>query len=148
AAAGAGAMVADIKALTGALAAAGAGSRPIFVCSFQQAVTMKAQLGAKFDYPILSAAPGAVAAGTIILLDADCFASGFSPVPEFSISDQATIHQETVPAQLGVAGTPAVVAAPARALWQTYSTALRMILRCSWGMRGSGCIQVINGVNW
>jgi len=83
-------MVADIKSLTGALATAGAGSRPMFVCSFAQAATMKAALGAKFDIPILAAAPGAVAAGTIILLDADSFASGFSPVPEFSVSDQAS----------------------------------------------------------
>jgi hypothetical protein len=146
ASAGDGAMMADIGSLVGALATAGGGSNVIFVCSPPQAAALKLRAGTKFDYPILSSA--ALTAGSIVAIEAGSFVSGFGPVPEFAVSDQAVLHESTVPAALGMVGTPAVVAAPARSMWQTNSTALRMILRCSWAMRATGHIQVINSVTW
>jgi hypothetical protein len=146
ASAGDGAMVADIGSLVGALTSAGAGANPIFVCSPRQAAALKFRAGNKFDYPILSST--ALTVGSIIAIEAGSFVSGFDPVPEFVVSDQAVLHESTVPAAFGTVGTPAIVAAPARSMWQTNSTALRMILRCSWGMRSAGHIQVINSVTW
>jgi hypothetical protein len=42
-------------------------------------------------------------------------------------------------------GTPAP---GVRSLWQTDAIALRMILRASYGMRGSGLVQMIQGTTW
>jgi hypothetical protein len=141
-----GAMLADIGSLIGALAAAGAGANPIFICSPRQAAAMKFRAGPKFDFAILSSV--ALAAGSIVAIEGGSFVSGFDPIPEFSIADQATFHLDTSPAQIGTVGTPAVVAAPTRSLWQTNSSALRMILRCSWALRAAGHVQVINNVTW
>jgi len=107
---------------------------------------LKLRAGNKFDFPVLSS--NALTAGSIVAIEAGSFVSGFDPVPEFAVSDQAVLHESTVPAALGTIGTPAVVAAPARSMRQTNSTALRMILRCSWAMRGSGHVQLINSVTW
>jgi hypothetical protein len=141
------AMVRDVEALIAALAAAGGGANPVFVAAPGQAAAVKMWAGPKFDYPVLASA--ALAAGTIVAVEAKSFVSGFSATPTFDTSDQTVVHlEDTSPAQIGTNGTPNVVAAPLRSLWQTNSSAVKMILRCSWGMRAPGHVQFVSSTTW
>jgi hypothetical protein len=144
---GVAAMSKDIEAMIAALAAAGAGVDPVFIAAPGQAAAIKLMAGPKFDYPVFASA--ALAAGNIIAIEAPSFVSGFSAVPQFSTSTETLLHMEdTGPAQIGTAGTPNVVAAPARSLYQVDATAVKMTLRCAWGMRATGHVQYITATTW
>ena len=62
--------------------------------------------------------------------------------------DAAVLHMEDTDPQPLTQGTGPTIASPQRSLWQTGCSALKMILQCSWGMRASGHVQVVNSVNW
>jgi hypothetical protein len=140
---GADARTTDIRTLVAALAAAGGGVNVVFICAPGQAAVMKDKVGPKFNFPILSSK--ALAAGSIVALEISNFVSAFGPVPRFEISDSAALQEDTSPLALVDSG---VTASPIRSLWQTDTSAVKMILRCSWGMRATGHVQVINSVNW
>jgi|SRR5215207_9350073 len=91
----------------------------------------------------------AIAAGTVIMIDAEDFVTATGDVPEFEISNEATLHMEdTTPLQIGTTGTPTVVAAPVQSMFQTAQIAIRMLLDVSWAMRRTGMVQTIVGVTW
>jgi HK97 family phage prohead protease/HK97 family phage major capsid protein len=86
---------------------------------------------------------------TVILIDAADFVSVGGEGPRFEMSDQATLHMEdTTPAELVAAGSPGVVAAPQRSLFQTDSLALRMILPLNWVQRRPGTVAWVQNVTW
>jgi len=90
-----------------------------------------------------------VPVGTVIAVDAADFVSVGGEAPRFEISDQATLHMEdTLPLAIGTPGTPAVVAAPVRSLYQTDSLALRLIMPLNWTLRRSGVVAWMAGVTW
>jgi hypothetical protein len=90
-----------------------------------------------------------VPAAVVILLDAADFFSATGDEPRFDVSDQAVLHMEdTTPVQIGTAGSPNVVAAPVRSMFQTDSLALRMILPMAWAMRRTGVIVERTAVTW
>lgn len=103
-----------------------------------------------------------VPATVMYLVRAADFASATGDTPEFDVSDTAVIHEEdgtyatdqtvTQPGatveQIGTAGTPTVVAAPVRSLWQTASIGVRMILEMDWAMRRSGMVASITAITW
>jgi hypothetical protein len=69
-------------------------------------------------------------AARVLLVDAADFFSATGDEPRFDVSDQAVLHMEdTAPTAIGTAGTPTVVAAPVRSLWQTDSIGIRMLAR-------------------
>ena len=116
----------------------------MFVAAPQQAGALKVWAGLKFDYPVLASA--ALTAGTVVAVEASALASAFSPIPEFSSRTQGVLHEDTAPLQIvDGSGTPAP---GVRSLWQTDTIALRMVLSASYGMRGTGLVQMIQGVNW
>src|SRR5262249_2566576 len=137
-------LAGDVGSLLAALAANGAGLAPVFVAAPQQAGALKGWAGPKFDYLVLASA--ALAAGTVIAIEASALASAFSSVPAFSSCIQGVLHEDTVPLHIvDGSGTPAQ---GVRSLWQTDVIALRMVLRASYGMRGTGLVQVIQNVTW
>jgi hypothetical protein len=141
------AMAKDVEALIAALAAAGGGTHPVFIAAPGQAAAVKMWAGPKFDYPVLASA--ALAAGTIAAVEAKSFVSGFSATPTFDTSDQTVVHlEDTFPAQVSTVGTPNVVPAPLRSLWQSNCTAVKMILRCAWAVRASGHVQFVSSTTW
>ena len=140
------AIAKDIEMLMGALSAAGGGVSPVFICSVANAASMKLLVGPRFDFPIIASV--AVPVGTIIAIEASSFVTGFSGVPQFFTTTEATIHEEPSPLPFSTVGTPNVIAAPERSLFQTNTVATKMILRCSWGMRAPGHVQYLTGVNW
>jgi hypothetical protein len=143
---GSNAVSKDIGALVGAIASGGTGRNIVFIAAPEQAATLKIWAGPQFDYPILASA--ALTAGTIIAIEAGSFVSAFDPVPNFNVATGPIIHMDTTPLAIGTAGSPPTVAAPSRSLWQTDCTGLRMILRCSWGLRATGQVAWISATTW
>jgi HK97 family phage prohead protease len=155
------ALVGDIKALIGVLAAANSLRVPVWIMNPVQAVAISLTQNAGGDFPFKAEINGqtlqgypvivssTVPAGMLILLDAADFMSVTGDDPRFDVSDQATLHfEDTTPLQIGTAGTPPVVAAPVRSMFQTDSLALRMILPMNWGMRRTGVIAWTQAVTW
>ena len=98
-------------------------------------------------YPVIKS--GTVPLGTVIVHRCGGLRLVTGDSPRFEISDQATLHMEdTTPAHIGTAGTPAVVAAPARSMFQTDSMALRLILPMNWTLRRAGVVAWVAGVTW
>ena len=84
--------------------------------------------------------------GRLIAIRNTDFATALGDMPEFEISNQATIHMEdTSPAEIVATGPTA--AAPVRSLWQTDSSALRMSMDVSWKMARDGMVSWIDGTS-
>lgn len=85
----------------------------------------------------------------VLLIDFNQYAFSMGN-PNFVTSNVATLHEEnTTPLPISSAGTPNVVAAPVRSLFQTYTWALRMILDVDWVKLNSvGPVQELTGVAW
>lgn len=91
----------------------------------------------------------AIPVGRVIMVNAGDFVTATGDVPEFEMSNEATLHMEdSAPLAIGTAGTPATVAAPVRSLFQTATMGLRMLMDVSWALRRPGSVQWIDGVTW
>jgi len=132
------AMHGDLANLFGALAANGAGKGAIIVAALPQAVRLKMSVGPKWDYDIISST--ALASGTVAAIEVASFVSGFSAVPEFGVSRDATVHME--------GATPADWGTPMKSMFQTDSSLLKMNLSAAWGVRAVGHVQFITGCTW
>jgi hypothetical protein len=98
-------------------------------------------------YPVIQSAN--VTADMMFLVDAADFVSVTGDTPRFDVSDQAVITMDdTAPAQLGVVGSPNVVAAPSRSLWQTDTIGVRMLLDLNWGLRRTGVVAWTQTMTW
>lgn len=155
------ALVGDIKALVGVLVAANSLRKPVWITNPAQALAISLTQNAGGDFPFASEINGGrlqgyplimsttVPAGMLILLDAADFVSVTGDDPRFEVSDQAVLHMEdTTPLAIGTAGTPPVVAAPVRSMFQTDSLALRMIIPMNWAMRRAGVVAWTQSVTW
>lgn len=88
-------------------------------------------------------------AGRLIALRNSDFATALGDMPEFEMSNQATIHMEdTTPLEIVESGSPDVVAAPVRSFWQTDSMGIRMVMDISWTMARSGVVHWIDGTSY
>jgi hypothetical protein len=156
-------VLTDVKARAAQLAASGYGEAPVWIMNTQRWISVKLMQNAMGT----SAFPEAAANGTlagypvvdslnvppdiVILVDAALipFAGG---APMFNGTDVATIHEEdTTPLPISTAGTPNVVAAPVRSLWQTNASGVRAIWEIDWAVAtdpNAGAVQVITGVAW
>jgi hypothetical protein len=140
------AFLGDVKALVSAIHGAGGGTGIVLVAAPQQAVAAQILGGAGFEMPIIIA-PN-LAAGTVIAVESQAFASGFGDVPRVDIANEATVQwEDTAPAQIGTTGSPNVVAAPTMSGFQTNTHVLRLILRAAWTMRAP-MVAWINGTTW
>lgn len=155
------AFITDMKALLGDLITANSLRKPVWIMSPAQALSAsllqnaggdmmfrdEIGRGTLFGYPILLSTT--VTAGTVMLIDAADFFSATSDTPRFDINDTATLHMEdTTPLAIGTAGSPNVVAAPVRSLFQTDSIGIRMIMDINWAMRRTGVISYVTSVTW
>jgi HK97 family phage major capsid protein len=155
------ALVGDIKQMISVLAAANALRNPVWIMHPTQATSISLTATANGVFPFKQEIDGKMLQGyptiisstvplaTLILLDAADFVSVSGDEPRFEVSDQATLHfEDTAPQQIGTVGTPNVVAAPVRNMFQTDSLALRMILPMNWIMRRVGVTTWVSGVTW
>jgi HK97 family phage prohead protease/HK97 family phage major capsid protein len=158
------ALTGDIKQLSGALLTGTLGNvrKPTWLMNPQQvnsagfAIATGAGVfpfrdeisqGRLGGWPIIQS--GTVPAGTVIVIDAADFVSVTGDGPRFEISDQATLHfDDTTPLDISTAGSPNVVAAPVKSMFQTDMLALRMIMPMTWGIRRTGTVAWVAGVTW
>jgi hypothetical protein len=155
-------IVADISALIAPMEAAGGGGNVVLIMNPAQSRKLGIVQTTTGDFAFGSATEAAsklgvsriissttVAAGRVIAVDADWFATATGDAPRFAVSDQATLHEEdTTPLALGTAGSPNTVAAPMRSLFQTDSIAIRLSLYVTWAMVRTGMVQTIAAVTW
>jgi len=141
---GAAAFIEDVKTLADALTTNGGGGDFVLVASPATAAAAKGWASTKFDVPIL--ASSVVAKNTLMAVETGAFVSVLSPIPEFSVSTQGLLHENTVP--LPIVDGSSTVAAGTRSLYQTATIGLRTIVRLDWGMRAGGLVQQITGVSW
>ena len=157
------ALVADLKALVAALITSSGGNirQPVWVMNPVQALSISLTQNAAGDFPFAAdlrggtllgypvAQSATVPVGTVALVDAADFFTATGDEPRFEVSDQAVLHMEdTTPQQISAAGTPNVVAAPIRSMFQTDSLALRMIMDLNWAMRRAGMVAFVQSVTW
>jgi HK97 family phage major capsid protein/HK97 family phage prohead protease len=157
------AVTTDVRALIGALITGTNGNmrRPVWVMNPAQALALslitntngafvfRDEIGNnRFQgYPVVQSST--VTAATVLLIDAADFFTATGDAPQFTASDQATLHMEdTTPLAIGTAGAPATVAAPVRSLFQTDSLAIRMTLDMNWSMRRTGTVAYTAVVTW
>jgi HK97 family phage major capsid protein/HK97 family phage prohead protease len=156
-------MIADLKQLIAALVASGSNGNNVHVLvNPAQALSLSFAMTTTGDF-LFDGAAGAgqrfgvtfhssatVAAGRVIAVDANEFATMTGDTPRFSVSNEAALHMEdTSPLQIatGPQGT-AVVATPTTSLFQTDCVAIRMHLYVTWAMRRTGFVQTIASVGW
>jgi HK97 family phage major capsid protein len=156
-------IVADINALIAPMEAAGAGGNIVLLMNPAQARKIGMAMTSTGDFAFATPAEAAskfgvsrvissttIAAGRVIAVDADWFATATGDAPRFAISDQATLHEEdTTPLALGT-GTQGsgVLAVPMRSLFQTDSIAIRLSLFVTWVMTRAAMVQTIAAVTW
>ena len=154
---GAAAFLGDIRKLRAPFDSANAGSGLMLLMNPAQAEGLALTAGPDgtlgFAADILAryrvATSTAIPVGRVIMIRAADFASATGDVPEFELSNDATVHMEdSAPLQISAAGTPNVVAAPVRSFFQTGVSGLRMLMDVSWTMRRPGMVQFIDSVTW
>jgi HK97 family phage major capsid protein/HK97 family phage prohead protease len=154
-------MVADLKQLISAIVAAGGGTDVVMLINPAQSISLGfamtttgdflfatvTEAGQKFNVTFIVSQT--VAVGTVIAIEASEFATATGDAPRFAVSNEATLHEEdTTPLAIGTPGSPAVVAAPVRSLFQTDSIAIRLTLYVTWVMRRTGMVQTLASVGW
>jgi hypothetical protein len=133
------ALEGDLRALTAALVAVGAGRSPALVVNPVQNTSLTLMAGPHFKIPIWLS--NAVAVGTVIIVEPSSFASAFAPTPEFEISSHALLQFQDTPTSDPMAGTPT------ESLWQHDKIAWQTKLRAAFGMRAPH-VAVVNAVTW
>jgi HK97 family phage major capsid protein/HK97 family phage prohead protease len=89
-----------------------------------------------------------VTANRLIALRVSDFATALGDMPEFDVSEQATVHMEDTTALEIVSGTGPTTADPVRSFFQTATIGVRMLMDVSWKMRRTGMVQWIDGTTW
>jgi hypothetical protein len=146
------AMVSDLRNLIGAISDAGiSGDNVVFICNPRQAIALRALASPTFGYEIFSTT--AVAAGTVIGIAPDAIASGYSGLPQISMSEHGLAHFDgTTPLQIGVAGSPPTIAGSVLSAWQANLLLLRLRLNVAWASlvpgTTSGAVAVVTGATW
>jgi hypothetical protein len=146
--AGVDAMNSDLATLAGAISTVS--SDLAYIANPKQAAAIRIRRVSPLAAPVWPSI--FIPVGTVIAVAPDCFVSAYGPMPEYADSAEAVLHAEdTSPAQIGTVGTPNIVAAPARSLWQMDQVGLRLILRASWAWRvpaSTPAVAWMQNVTW
>lgn len=95
--------------------------------------------GVFFGYPIIESAN--VPNGIVAFVAQQAMAFGAEMRPSFEVSDQATLHMSTEPAE-NVGSAPA---SEVRSLFQTDTVAVKMVTGLDWRVMRTGGVQVLTG---
>jgi hypothetical protein len=140
------AALADVRALVDAAVLGGGSGAVMLFTSSGRATTLLAYAPALAGRVFGSAS---IASTTLIAVDPRAFASALGDAVEIRASKETLLHMEdTTPLQIGTAGSPPTVAAPARAMFQTDSIAIRVIMRMAWALRVPAVAFISTGMTW
>jgi len=156
------ALVGDLKALIGALVTSSAGNlrSPTWLMNPAEALSISVTQNAGGDFPFAQEinqkrfagypviVSSTVTAKMVIVVDAADFVTVDGDSPQYSVSDQATLHMDDAASAISTPGSPNVVAAPVRSLYQTDTLAIRMLWDINWAMRRTGMIAYTTSVTW
>jgi hypothetical protein len=140
------AMISDLSKIAAAIAPFATGLW--YVMHPMQASFVNLRRGWAVADDIVALPSLGVPAGTVIGLDPAALASAYGPDPEIKSSKEGVLHEDTAPLAIVSAGTPPVIAAPTRSLWQSDCIATLLILRAAWTWRGAGAVAWISGASW
>jgi hypothetical protein len=147
-AAASGGGIAALAADLGAIAAAiSAPSDLVYIMNPADQIRAVTLAPGLITVPIITAA--GLAAKQVVCVDAADFVSAEGDAPRYDASDGGTLHEEdTTPLAIATTGSPNVVAAPTRSLWQTDAVAIRLIQFVCWAMRRAGRVSTVASVTW
>jgi hypothetical protein len=143
---GVAAVAGDAKKLVDAIGINGGGTDIAFYMNPGQAVALSIYAPG-FAYPVIGAP--VLAPGTVVAIDRRGIASGFSDLPDVTVSRDATVHFESAtPTDISIPGSPPTVAGSVRSAFQSDLTILRLILPCAWTRLLPGMVQFVTGATW
>jgi hypothetical protein len=121
---------------------------PVYIMSSSDAQTLRLTLPGAASLSIVET--DALAAGTVVLVDASDFASCTGDDAAIDIVDDATIISDTepLPVATGVSGSAAITAAPHTSLWQMNMLGIRCIEFVGWTLRRPGRVRLLTGATW
>jgi hypothetical protein len=134
------AMAEDLSAVIAAVSVVAANNPIVLVASPRQA----AALAVRADINHETFASSAMADKSIAAVATNALFSVGDSAPRFDTSLASTLHMDSSPGQLGVAGTPNTISAPARSTWQIDCIALKMQFSINWALRNSAGVAWIN----
>jgi len=143
---GVAALAGDIEKLLGALVTAGVGIDPVLIVAPAQAASIKCLAGAKFDFPVFSSA--ALAAGTVAMVEASSFVSGFRDAPEIEATTEGTYTADDSSPTKEIVDSAGTVAPSVRSLWQSDCVALKARLPMAYALLVSTHAQSITSCTW
>jgi hypothetical protein len=141
-------MADDLSLITSKVANVAALADTIIVASPRQAVKIWAELPL-LKIPVYATAT--LADKVVVAIACSGIAICGSPdAPRIDMNTESVVvMDDSAPAQLGVVGSPNVVAAPARSLFQSDTSCLRLIADLTWQPRAaSGVISWVQNVAW
>jgi len=136
------ALLADLSALLRALNVPS--PNVVFAMAPSNYLTASALLPPTFGYTL--APSTALATGTCVAIDADGVAAALGE-ERFTISTAAAIVERDDPGAMSTVGSPNVIGAPERSLFQTDSVGVRVIAPAAWTARPNSA-AVVNSVKW
>ena len=90
-----------------------------------------------------------IPAGTVIAVAPEAIGSGYGGTPEVEVSKTPAAHfDDTSPQPIGTPGSPNVVAAPTRSLWQQDMLGIKLRMRCAWASLQRGAVQFMTATKW
>src|SRR5262249_21733231 len=127
------AMTEDVSALIAAVAPVSGSGQPILICAPQQQAALLLRTNGNPSW--LTFASTALVPGTLIAVVPQAIATSVG-APSIRAGEHAMLHfEDASPSDIAVVGTPNVVAAPSKSMWQVDSIALRLELPCTWAKR-------------
>jgi hypothetical protein len=139
------ALASDVAELVAAVSAVSGNSPIILVASPRQAAALRVRTTA-VEFPTFSSP--ALADKSVAAIASNALFSVGDDAPRFDASIETLLHMADAPAQIGTPGSPNVVAAPTRSLYQTDVVALKMRFSINWALRNSAGVAWISGTNW
>lgn len=139
-----GARRGDLVQLAKAVGAGGSG-QVVFIAGTGRA----AALGIaepELKSPVLPSA--AVPEDRLIAVDPASLIHLADSQPQIAAGEESIVHSDDDPDHISTAGTPNVVAAPVRSLFQTDCIAVRLTADLAFGARRAGAVAYMDGVEW
>lgn len=161
-------IITDLKAAIAAMSANKMGRQLAWIMNTQRALSLSLVTNAAGNFmfrdelasgtlmgiPLFASTT--VPADVVYLVDGAELAAAYDSTPMIDMSEQATLHMESVPATVPpttgtvapIVDAAAAVADPVRSLFQTASIALRLLWDMTWNQRRAGAVYTITAVGW
>ena len=138
----------DLNALVNAVSGSGGLDGIVLIASPATAVRASLYRTSTDNLTIWSAAPGAIAAGTVIAIQTRAFVSAFPGIQILTAVDAVLHMDDASPLAISTTGSPNVVSAPARSLFQTDTIGIRAVVSAAWTMRAPSAVSFVTSVSW